>query len=61
MQRQSLELAQESLRNTRARIEIGTTPPIDQVEAEAEVALREEAVILAEAQIRDAPRTRCAR
>jgi len=49
--RQSLELARESLRNTRARIEIGTTPPVDEVEAEAEVALREEAVILAEAQI----------
>jgi outer membrane protein len=51
VQRQSLELAQESLRNTRARVEIGTTPPIDIVEAEAEVAQRQEAVILAEAQI----------
>jgi outer membrane protein TolC len=51
VQRQSLELAQESLRNTRARVEIGTTPPIDIVEAEAEVATREEAAILAEAQI----------
>jgi outer membrane protein TolC len=51
VQRQSLELAQESLRNTRARIEIGTTPPIDQVEAEAEVAQREEAVILGEGQV----------
>jgi outer membrane protein TolC len=51
VQRQSLNLARESLRNTRARIEIGTTPPIDAVEAEAEVALREEAVILGEAQI----------
>ena len=51
VQRQSLELAQESLRNTRARVEIGTTPPIDIVEAEAEVALRQEAAIVAEAQI----------
>jgi outer membrane protein len=51
VQRQSLELAQESLRNTRSRVEIGTTPPIDIVEAEAEVATRQEAVILAEAQI----------
>jgi outer membrane protein len=51
VQRQSLALAQTSLRNTRARIEIGTTPPIDAIEAEAEVSLREEAVILAEAQI----------
>lgn len=49
--RQSLELARESLRNTRARVEIGTIPPIDIVEAEAEVAQREEAVIVADAQI----------
>jgi outer membrane protein len=49
--RQSLELAQESLRNTRSRVEIGTLAPIDVVEAEAEVAQREEAVILAEASI----------
>ena len=49
--RQSLALAEESLRNTKARVEIGTTPPIDIVEAEAEVATRREAVILAEAQI----------
>lgn len=51
VQRQSLDLAQQSLRNTRARVEIGTTPPIDIVEAEAEVATREEAVIVADAQI----------
>ena len=49
--RQSLELAQESLRNTRSRVEIGTLAPIDIVEAESEVADREEAVILAEAAI----------
>jgi len=49
--RQSLDLALESLRNTRARVEIGTTAPIDVVEAEAEVPQREEAVIVAEAQI----------
>ena len=57
VQRQSLELAQESLRNTRARVEIGTTPPIDIVEAESEVAQREEAVIVAEAQIQTAEDT----
>ncbi|HKE82636.1 MAG TPA: TolC family protein [Vicinamibacterales bacterium] len=51
VQQQSLELAQESLRNTRARVEIGTTPPIDIVEAESEVATRQEAVIVAQAQI----------
>jgi outer membrane protein TolC len=51
VQQQSLDLAQESLRNTRARVEIGTTPPIDIVEAESEVATRQEAVIVAQAQI----------
>jgi outer membrane protein len=54
VQQQSLELAQESLRNTRSRVNIGTTPPIDIVEAEAEVATREEAVIVGEAQIQTA-------
>ena len=49
--RQSLDLAQESLRNTRTRVEIGTLAPIDVIQAEAEVAQREEAVILAEASI----------
>jgi outer membrane protein len=57
VQQQSLELAQESLRNTRARVEIGTTPPIDIVEAESEVAQREEAAIVAEAQIQTAEDT----
>ena len=51
VQRQSLDLARNWLRETRARVEIGTTAPIDVVEAEAEVALREEAVIVAETQI----------
>jgi outer membrane protein TolC len=54
VQRQSLELAQESLRNNRSRVEIGTMAPIDIVEAEAEVAQREESVILAEAAIQRA-------
>ena len=54
VQRQSLELAQESLRNNRSRVEIGTMAPIDIVEAEAEVAQREENVILAEAAIQRA-------
>ena len=38
VQQQSLDLARESLRNTRARIEIGTTPPIDEIQQQAEVA-----------------------
>lgn len=52
--RQSLDLAQQSLRDTRARVEIGTMAPIDIVQANAEVAAREEAVIVAEAAIEQA-------
>jgi outer membrane protein TolC len=48
---QSLDLAQQSLRDTQARVNIGTTPPIDIVQAQAEVAARQEAVIVAQAQI----------
>jgi outer membrane protein TolC len=51
VQRQSLQLSQQSLRDNRARVEIGTMAPLDIVQAEAEVATREEAVILAEAAI----------
>ena len=54
VQRQSLDLANESLRETNARIQIGTTPPIDAVEAQAEVAARQQNVIVAEAQIETA-------
>jgi outer membrane protein TolC len=53
VQQQSLQLARESLRNNRTRVEVGTMAPIDIVEAEAEVANRE-AVILAEAAISQA-------
>jgi outer membrane protein len=49
--RQSLDLARQSLQDTRARVDAGTIPPIDIVEADAEVAQREEAVIVSEAQI----------
>jgi outer membrane protein TolC len=51
VQRQSLTLAQQSLRDNRSRVEIGTMAPIDIIEAQAEVARREESVILAEATI----------
>ncbi len=54
VQRQSLALAEESLRNNRARVEIGTMAPIDIIEAQAEVAAREESVILAEAAVAQA-------
>jgi outer membrane protein len=52
VQQQSLQLAQQSYRDNRARVEIGTMAPLDIVQAEAEVAQREESVILAEAAIR---------
>ena len=54
VQQQSLELAEESLRNNRTRVEVGTMAPIDIVEAAAEVARNEEAVIVAEAAIEEA-------
>jgi outer membrane protein TolC len=50
--RQSLDLSLESLKNNRTRVEVGTMAPIDIIEAEAEVASNEEAVINAEARIR---------
>jgi outer membrane protein len=51
VQRQSLALAEQLLKDNRARVEIGTMAPIDIVQAEAEVAQREESVIVAEAAI----------
>ncbi len=54
VQRQSLELAEESLRNNRTRVEVGTMAPIDIVEAQAEVARNDETVIVAEAAIDEA-------
>ena len=51
VQRQSLELAEESLRNNRTRVEVRTMAPIDIVEAESEVARNEESVIIAEADL----------
>jgi outer membrane protein len=51
---QSLDLARESLRNNRSKVEIGTMAPIDVVEAEAEVARRTEGVIVAESNVRRA-------
>jgi outer membrane protein len=44
-------LSQQSLKDNRARVEIGTMAPLDIVQAEAEVATREESVIIAEAAI----------
>ncbi len=50
--RESLKLANESLRNNEKRVEVGTIPPIDIVEAQAEVSRNEEAVIINEARIK---------
>ena len=49
---QSLQLSQESLKNNNTKVEVGTLAPIDIIEAEAEVASNEEAVINAEARIK---------
>jgi outer membrane protein len=49
---ESLELAQASLKSNRTKVEVGTLAPIDIIEAEAEVASNEEAVINAEARIK---------
>jgi outer membrane protein len=49
---QSLDLAKESLRNNERRVEVGTIPPIDIVEAKAEVSRNEEAVIVGESLVK---------
>lgn len=57
---ESLRLAQESLKNNIRRVEVGTIPQIDIVEAQAEVSRNEEAVIIGESQVKsfeDALRT----
>jgi outer membrane protein TolC len=48
----ALELSQTALQNNRRRVEVGTIPPIDLVQAEAEVASNEEQVIVAEGRIK---------
>ena len=53
VQRHSLELAQELERVNRARVEVGSAPPLDLIAAEAEVAARREQVIAAEAAAHD--------
>jgi len=48
---QNLELARESLRNNKSRVEVGTMAPIGIIQAEAEVAGNEEFVIISEGQV----------
>jgi outer membrane protein TolC len=50
--RRTLELAQQSLRDNEQRVKVGTLPPIDIIEAQAEVSRNEEGVIIAEARIK---------
>ena len=49
---QSLDLARDLLGNNQVQVEVGTMARLDVLQAEAEVAAREEALILAEEQIR---------
>jgi outer membrane protein TolC len=51
---QSLDLARQTLRDNRTRVEVGTMAPIDIVQAEAEVSRNEETTIVAAAQIDEA-------
>jgi len=53
-QRQSLELAQQSLTDNQKRVQIGTMAPIDIVQAQAEVAANQQNVIVADAAIKQA-------
>ena len=47
VQQRSLDLAQELERNNRARVDVGQSPPLDLVAARAEVAQRQENLIIA--------------
>ena len=47
VQQRSLELAQELARQNKARVDVGQTPPLDLLQAEAEVAQRRENLIRA--------------
>ncbi len=52
--RESLRLAQQLLQQNRVQVQVGTMAPIEVTQAEAGVASREEGVIVAEANLRDA-------
>lgn len=54
VQRESLRLAEDLVRENRVRVNVGQAPPLDVVQAEAEVASRRENLIRAEATARDA-------
>jgi outer membrane protein TolC len=48
---QNMDLAQETLKNFRARVAVGVSADIEVIQAEAQVASNEESVVVAEAQI----------
>jgi len=52
--RESLNVAEQSLKNNRTRVEVGTMAPIDITTAEAEVASNQEQVIIAQSNIESA-------
>jgi outer membrane protein TolC len=54
VKKQSLGLAQELLKLNKIRVQVGTLPPIEITQAEAEVASREQGVIVAENFVSDA-------
>ena len=54
VQQRSLELAEELVRQNKARVDIGQTPPLDLLQAESEVAQRREGLIRANAAAGDA-------
>jgi outer membrane protein TolC len=54
LQQRSLELAEELVRQNRARVDVGQTPPLDLLQAEAEVAQRREGLIRAKTTAGDA-------
>ena len=51
--RKSLELAKDLLRRNKIQVEVGTLAPIEITEAEATVASREEALLVAEREVKD--------
>lgn len=55
--RESQKLAEDFLAENKVRVELGTLAPIELVQAETEVKTREEDVIVAEADVRDAEDT----
>jgi outer membrane protein TolC len=54
VQQRSLELAEELVRQNKARVDIGQTPPLDLLQAQAEVAQRRETLIRANTAAGDA-------